>query len=93
MLGDGPAVLTLVETVTTALVSRGPNPDATTWGAWRNEDSRWTVQLVWKAGRSDNIARVRFAPGAHGGIVTAFDDAASELIALDFARPCDRWLR
>lgn len=87
VLADGPAVLTLLETVTAALVARGLNPDSTTWDAWRNEDGRWTVQLGWKAGRSDNLAHFRFAPGAHGGTVTAVDDAASELIDPDFDRP------
>lgn len=87
VLADGPSVLTLVETVTTALVARGLDPDATNWDAWRNEDGRWTVQLAWKAGLSDNTAHFRFTPGAHGGTVTAFDDAACELIDPDFARP------
>jgi len=87
VLSDGPAVLTLLETVTTALVARGLDPDATTWDAWRNEDGRWTVQMGWKAGMSDNVAHFRFTPGAHGGTVTAFDDAACELIDPDFARP------
>ena len=87
VLADGPAVLTLLETVTTALVARGLDPDATTWDAWRNEDGRWTVQLAWKAGRSDNVAHFRFTPGAHGGTATAFDDSASELIDPHFARP------
>jgi hypothetical protein len=87
VLADGPSVLTLLETVTTALVARGLDPDSTAWDAWRNEDNRWTVQLAWKAGRSDNTAHFRFTPGAHGGTVTAFDDAAAELIDPDFARP------
>jgi hypothetical protein len=87
VLADGPSVLTLLETVTTALIARGLDPDATAWDAWRNEDSRWTVQLAWKAGMSDNVAHFRFTPGAHGGTVAAFDDAASELIDPDFARP------
>ena len=69
VLEDGPSVLTLLETVTTALVARGLDPDATLWDAWRNEDGRWTVQLAWKAGRSDNLAHFRFTPGAHGGTV------------------------
>ena len=94
VLADGPAVLTLLETVTTALVARGLDPDATTWDAWRNEDGRWTVQLAWKAGRSDNVAHFRFTPGAHGGTATAFDDAAAELIDPHFDRPrCARWHR
>jgi Protein of unknown function (DUF3071) len=87
VLADGPAVLTLLETVTTALVSRGLDPEATTWDAWRNEDGRWTVQLSWKAGRSDNTAHFRYTPGAHGGTATPFDDAAAELIDPGFARP------
>jgi hypothetical protein len=87
VLADGPAVLTLLETVTTAMVARGLDPEATNWDAWRNEDGRWTVQLAWKAGRSDNVAHFRFTPGAHGGTVTAFDEAACELIDPDFARP------
>lgn len=87
VLPDGPSVLTLLETVSAALVARGLNPEATNWDAWRNEDGRWTVQLAWTAGRSDLQAHFRFAPGAHGGTVTAFDDAAHELIDPSFARP------
>ena len=87
VLADGPSVLTLLETVTSALVASGLDPDATGWDAWRNEDGRWTVQMGWKAGMSDNVAHFRFTPGAHGGTVTAFDDTACELINPDFARP------
>jgi hypothetical protein len=87
VLADGPSVLTLLETVTSALVARGLDPEDTNWDAWRNEDGRWTVQMGWKAGMSDNVAHFRFTPGAHGGTVTAFDDAACELINPDFARP------
>ena len=87
VLADGPAVLTLLETITSALIARGLDPDSTNWDAWRNEDGRWTVQLSWRAGHSDNAAHFRFTPGAHGGTVTAFDDAACELIDPDFARP------
>jgi hypothetical protein len=87
VLADGPSVMTLLETVTTALVARGLDPEGTNWDAWRNEDGRWTVQMGWKAGLSDNVAHFRFTPGAHGGTVTAFDDAACELIDPDFARP------
>jgi Protein of unknown function (DUF3071) len=87
VLADGPAVMTLLETVTAALVARGLDHDTTTWDAWKNEDGRWTVQLTWAAGRSDNRAHFRFSPGAHGGTVTALDDAASELIDPNFDRP------
>jgi hypothetical protein len=87
ILADGPAVLTLLESVTTALVARGLNPDSINWDAWRNEDGHWTVQLAWQAGRSDNIAHFRFVPGAHGGTVRAVDDTAKELIEPDLGRP------
>ena len=87
VLADGPSVMTLLETVTAALISRGLDPESTNWDAWRNEDGRWTVQMSWKAGRSDNIAHFRFTPGAHGGTATAFDDAAAELIDPNFDRP------
>lgn len=87
VLEDGPSVLTLLETITTALVSRGLNPDDTQWDAWRNEDGRWTVQVAWQAGRSDNYAHFRYAPGAHGGTVTAVDEPATELIDPRFERP------
>jgi Protein of unknown function (DUF3071) len=87
LLADGPSVLTLLETVSTALVARGLNPAKLGWDAWRNEDGRWTVQLSWQAGRSDNLAHFRFTPGAHGGTVTAMDDPASELIDPEFKPP------
>jgi hypothetical protein len=87
VLADGPSVLTLLETVTTALVARGLDYDSTSWDAWKNEDGRWTVQLAWQAGRSDNVAHFRFTLGAHGGTVTPVDDAACELIDPNFERP------
>ncbi len=87
VLSDGPSVLTLLETVTAALIARGLDPEKTEWDAWRNEDGRWTVQMGWKAGMSDNVAHFRYAPGAHGGTVTAFDDAAYQLIDPTYARP------
>ncbi|MCV7258442.1 septation protein SepH [Mycobacterium shimoidei] len=87
VLADGPAVLTLLETVNATLIARGLNPDSMSWDAWRNEDGRWTVQLAWKAGRSDNVAHFRFTPGAHGGTVLAVDDEANALIDPHFERP------
>lgn len=87
VMPDGPAVLTLREVVTTALVGRGLCPESNDWDAWRNEDGHWTVQLAWKAGRSDNVAYFRFIPGAYGGTVTAIDDEARLLIDPTFERP------
>lgn len=40
----------------------GLSSEATTWDAWRNEDGRWTVQMAWQAGLSDNVAHFRFSP-------------------------------
>lgn len=87
VLDDGPSVLTLLETVTAVLVSRGLDPDDTQWDAWRNEDGRWTVQIAWKAGRSDNYAHFRYIPGAHGGTVSAADEPAGELVNPHAERP------
>ena len=87
LLADGPSVLTLLETISVALVGRGLNPARLSWDAWRNEDGRWTVQLSWQVGHSDNHAHFCFAPGAHGGTVSAMDDPASELIDPDFKPP------
>lgn len=87
MLADGPSVLTLLETVTGALFARGLDAEDVDWDAWRNEDGRWTVRLAWKTGRTDNVAHFRFTPGAHGGTVTAVDDAATALVDPTFERP------
>jgi hypothetical protein len=87
LLDNGPSVLTLLETVTTAFIARGLDPDGSEWDAWRNEDGRWTVQVGWQAGHSDNVAHFRYSPGAHGGTVTPFDDAAGDLINPTFERP------
>ncbi len=87
VLPDGPAVQTLLETVAAALVARGLDHETTSWDAWKNADGRWTVQLTWQAGLSQNVAHFRFTPGAHGGTATALDDAASELIDPNFDRP------
>lgn len=87
ILADGPAVSTLLETITAALADRGLTTESTTWDAWRNEDGRWTIEMGWRAGLSENIAHFRFSPGAHGGTVTAINEAASELIDPDFKPP------
>jgi hypothetical protein len=87
VLHDGPAVQTLLETIAAALVARGLDHEATTWDAWKNADGRWTVQLAWQVGLSENVAHFRFTPGAHGGTSTALDDAANELIDPTFERP------
>ncbi|MDT5013476.1 MAG: hypothetical protein QOH57_5093, partial [Mycobacterium sp.] len=87
VLADGPAVATLLEAVAVALVGRGLDHETAAWDAWKNADGRWTVQLTWQVGLSENVAHFRFTPGAHGGTATALDDAASELIDPSFERP------
>ncbi len=87
ILADGPAVETLLETITAALSERGLSSEATTWDSWRADDGRWTIRMSWTAGLSENFAHFRFTPGAHGGTVTAIDEAASELIDPEFERP------
>jgi len=87
VLADGPAVETLLETIASALSERGLSTEATSWDAWRTDDGRWTVRMSWTAGLSENFAHFRFTPGAHGGTVTAIDEAASELIDPEFERP------
>jgi len=90
VLADGPAVATLLETITTALAERSLSSENTNWDAWRTDDGRWTVRMSWQAGMSENFAHFRFTPGAHGGTVTAIDEAASELIDPEFERPLRR---
>ncbi len=87
VMADGPAVLTLLEIVTTALVGRGLDPDSIAWDAWRNEDSRWT-RAAGLEGRPVGQRRTfPVHPGAHGGTVSASDDAARQLINPDSGRP------
>ncbi|MGI9162796.1 MAG: septation protein SepH [Mycobacterium sp.] len=87
VLADGPAVETLLETISFSLAERGLSSESTDWDAWRTDDGRWTVRMSWQAGMSENFAHFRFTPGAHGGTVTAIDEAASELIDPEFERP------
>jgi hypothetical protein len=84
---DGPALETLLQVVSQAFVVRGQDLDHARWDAWRGEDGRWVVQLLWRTGRSDNRAHWRFQPGAHGGTITALDDHATELVDPDPTRP------
>ncbi len=87
VLGEGPTVETLLDTVTAVLAERGLSAKDTEWDAWRAEDGRWTVRMGWQVGLSENVAHFRFTPGAHGGTVTAIDEEASALIDPEFERP------
>ncbi|HEX6344009.1 septation protein SepH [Umezawaea sp.] len=77
---DGPDVQTLGEVVAHSFGLRGQDYTDVGWDSWRGEDGKWVVQMHWTAGRSDNIAHWAFHPGAHGGTVTALDEAAVDLM-------------
>ncbi|MDT8911175.1 septation protein SepH [Amycolatopsis sp. PS_44_ISF1] len=77
---DGPDVQTLGEVIAYAFGVRGHDYGQARWDSWRGDDGKWVVVLRWKAGRSDNRAHWSFAPGAHGGTVTALDENAEVLL-------------
>jgi hypothetical protein len=77
---DGPDVQTLGEVVAHSFGLRGQDYSDVSWDSWRGEDGKWVVQMHWRAGRSDNRAHWAFHPGAHGGTVTALDEAAVDLM-------------
>ena len=70
VLADGPSVLTLLETVTTALIARGLDPDVHRTGT-RGATRTAAGPCSWpgRPAVSDNVAHFRFTPGAHGGTV------------------------
>ena len=77
---DGPDARTLGEVVAHTFGLRGQENTGAEWDSWKGEDGKWLVALTWRAGRSDNRAHWAFQPGAHGGIVTALDEQASDLV-------------
>ncbi|MGH3623796.1 MAG: septation protein SepH [Sciscionella sp.] len=84
---DGPDVQTLTEVAAHAFALRGHDYSTVSWDSWRGEDSRWVVQLRWRAGRSDNRAHWSYSPGAHGGTVVALDDNAFDIMEPNANRP------
>jgi hypothetical protein len=80
MRADGPDARTLGEVVAHTFGLRGQEYPGAEWDSWKGEDGKWLVALSWRAGRSDNRAHWTFQPGAHGGIVTALDEQASDLV-------------
>ncbi|HVW41288.1 MAG TPA: septation protein SepH [Amycolatopsis sp.] len=77
---DGPDVRTLTEVVAYAFGVRGQDHSRAEWDSWKGDDGKWVVALRWQTGRSDMCAHWQFAPGAHGGTVTALDEHAEDLL-------------
>ncbi len=71
---------TLGEIVAATFAARGQDLDDGRWDASKVEGASWIVTLSWQAGRSDNVARWAFKPGAAGGTVDPRDDPARELL-------------
>ena len=71
---------TLGEIVAATFAARGQDLDDGRWDASKAEGASWIVTLAWQAGRSDNVARWAFKPGAAGGTVDPRDDPARELL-------------
>ena len=71
---------TLGEIVAATFAARGQDLDDGRWDASKAEGASWIVTLSWQAGRSDNVARWAFKPGAAGGTVDPRDDPARELL-------------
>lgn len=71
---------TLRELVTGTLATRGQDHDEPRWDAWKGEAGEWVVGLAWRAGRTDNLAHWTYRPGPSGGVITARDDPARELL-------------
>lgn len=71
---------TLGEIVAATFAARGQDFDEGRWDASKAEGASWVVTLSWQAGRSDNVARWAFRPGASGGTVDPRDDPARELL-------------
>ncbi|WP_068277563.1 septation protein SepH [Aldersonia kunmingensis] len=84
---NGPAVEPLSDVVGAAFRERGHDFEQAEWDAWKDDEGHWVAQLSWTAGRSTITAHWKFLLDAHGGTVTALDDAARDLIDPDFARP------
>jgi hypothetical protein len=86
VLPDGPSPETLEYIISATFRARGHSVDDAEWDAWKDDSGHWVAQLQWQTGRSVNCAHWQFQQDAHGGTVTALDDAAGALIDPDFGR-------
>ena len=87
---DGPSLSTLGELVAECLSLRGNSPAEAVWDAWKTEGGRWTVQVSWHNGTTEEFAHWRFSPGSHGGTTDPIDDLAVELTEPELARASRR---
>lgn len=71
--GGGPSS-TLGEIVDARLAEQGVDDEAVTWDAWRVEDDRWTVRLIYLARARERIAEWVFDP--RGRVLSPANDEA-----------------
>ncbi len=85
---DGPASLTLWETLAAAFAARGHTVTETRWDAYREPGGRWVLQVSWTAGLSDNTAEWNFQHHmTSGSTVEARNAVAADLTDPDFVQP------
>lgn len=70
----------LSDVVSDRLVPRQVDLDTVAWDAWRIEGRRWTIQVTWRAGKSEHDAR--FVYDQAGRFSVADNDDARWLIGL-----------
>lgn len=77
--GESTAHRTLGEVVAQAVQGLGLDPDEVAWDAWRNQDRRWTVQVVWTHQDTTTEAHFRFDMRAR--VSTPDNDEAARLLS------------
>lgn len=88
VLEDGPASLTLWETLAAAFAARGHTVTETSWDAHREPGGKWVLQVSWSVGLSDNTAEWHFQHHmTSGATVEARNAVAADLTDPDFIQP------
>ncbi len=88
VLEDGPAGLTLWETLAAAFAARGHTVTETSWDAHREPGGKWVLQVSWSVGLSDNTAEWHFQHHmTSGATVEARNAVAADLTDPDFIQP------
>ncbi len=78
--GETIAHRTLSEVVSDRLLPRQVDPDTVRWDAWKLEGRRWTIRVVWAAGRQERDAH--FVYDQAGRFSVADNDDARWLLGL-----------